>query len=715
MPYRDDQRPRRNAPRGFSRGDDSAGRFNSGGSSGGGRSRGFPRNSANFPSDGGRRDFREQQAPNFSSQSEAQPSGEPTVQRHAQTSIGMGVRIVFEDRDLLVVDKPPGLLTVPVPGRDEPSVFGVVKDYVRSRAKRRGTRAWIIHRLDRAASGLLVFAKTEPAFEALKFEFRTKKAHRIYYAVVEGGFAPAGAGEVGPASSAQDSRTAPPSLGTIQSMMREIRPGLMESVPFSGRVSAASDRDTQGSPDDIASSAGTPTTARDHPDAGAPPRAGRSREDDGGSDEIDRTPRRAVTHYRVVASGRGRSLLRIRLETGLKNQIRVHMRDIARPIVGDALYGSAPGGDASERERLLLHATELSFMHPATGAPARFRSRPPALFWHILGVKPPEDAPEDQAVATGAESSTGPINPAKNAADKVPGKPGWDHVAGWYEDLLASEGSDHQTQVIWPGTLRLLAPLMGERLVDVACGEGTLTRQIAESGAEVLGVDIAPRLIEAARSRGSTDVRRAAGGLQGSLPQASFFVGDARDLTPLDAELRPGHVDAVSCVMALMNIDPLDEAIREAARILKPGGRFVGVILHPAFRALGQTSWGWENPRRSMTDARVSVSARPQQGEQPAAPRQYRRVDAYLSQWQKDVVMNPGEVAHGKPAITTVTHHRPISAYVASLARAGLMIDALEEWTSKRTSQPGPRAAEEDRARGEIPMFLAFRAIKRRP
>ncbi len=74
--------------------------------------------------------------------------------------------------------------------------------------------------------------------------------------------------------------------------------------------------------------------------------------------------------------------------------------------------------------------------------------------------------------------------------------------------------------------------------------------------------------------------------------------------------------------------------------------------------------------------------------------------------------MNPGEVAAGKPPVVTLTYHRPIEAYVQACARAGLLVDALEEWASTRHSEPGPRATEENRARREIPMFLALRAVK---
>jgi len=97
-----------------------------------------------------------------------------------------GVRLVHEDEDLIVVDKPPGLLTAGLPGQEIDSVFRYLKVHVRDQHKRRGTKVWIIHRLDKEASGLLVFAKTDRSYEFLKEEFRSRRAHRLYAAVVEG-------------------------------------------------------------------------------------------------------------------------------------------------------------------------------------------------------------------------------------------------------------------------------------------------------------------------------------------------------------------------------------------------------------------------------------------------------------------------------------------------------------------------------------------------
>jgi hypothetical protein len=89
---------------------------------------------------------------------------------------------------------------------------------------------------------------------------------------------------------------------------------------------------------------------------------------------------------------------------------------------------------------------------------------------------------------------------------------------------------------------------------------------------------------------------------------------------------------------------------------------------------------------------------------------QYRRVDRYLLPRKTPIVTHPG-----KSQAYTWSFHRPIEAYVKALAAAGLWIDAMEEWPSHKTSDSGPRAAAENTARKEIPMFLALRAVKAKP
>jgi ubiquinone/menaquinone biosynthesis C-methylase UbiE len=217
------------------------------------------------------------------------------------------------------------------------------------------------------------------------------------------------------------------------------------------------------------------------------------------------------------------------------------------------------------------------------------------------------------------------------------------------------------------------------RVLDVACGQGILARRLASMGCTTTGIDAAPGLIESARQRA-----------EGS-PAQTFHVGDARAVwksLPADAA---GRFDAAACIMALSNIDSLEPVMDGVARALRPGGAFVFAITHPAFRAIGQSGWGWDDK----------------------TSRQYRRVEGYLSPASKEVDMQPGRAAKGKKSAHTITFHRPVQTYIAALAKAGLLVERLEEWPSLRASTSGPRAAEENRIRREIPLFLGVRAIKR--
>lgn len=354
--------------------------------------------------------------------------------------------------------------------------------------------------------------------------------------------------------------------------------------------------------------------------------------------------RKGVTHYRVRESGDGLSLLRIRAETDHRYQVRCHLAELGCPIVGDRAYGA----ERRDLGRLALHITELAFPHPSSGERVRFISQPPQEFRALV---------------------RGELNPADR---------GWEHVAEWYVELLAQKGSDLHEQVVWPGVLRMLELQPQQRLLDVACGSGELARLAAAAGAEVVGIDASPAMISAASEH--------------SPERLAFRVLDAAEIAT-DPQLAESSFDAASCVLALMNIERLDDTIAGIGRVLKPGGRAVIAILHPAFRVPKHSSWGWE-------------------GRDAADQVQYRRVDAYLGERAIPITMNPGKLAAGEQAVVTTTYHRPIGRYIAAAANAGLTLDAMEEWTSPRQSVNGPRAEEENRARGEFPMFLALRLRK---
>ncbi|MBS3903123.1 MAG: RluA family pseudouridine synthase [Anaplasmataceae bacterium] len=199
-----------------------------------------------------------------------------------------GVQILYEDRDIIVVDKPAGLLTVATAYQKELCLHQILK--------RRYYKAQVfpVHRLDRETSGVLVFAYTPRARDELKKKFETHDLGREYEAVVHG--------------------TPSPPSGTWQSY-------LVEDQQFHVRSCAKG--------------------------------------------------RLATTHYQTLMSKSGRSLLKIKLETGRKHQIRVHASESGHPIVGDQKYGSVllPPAD-----RLYLHARLLVFVHPISGKTLQFQS-----------------------------------------------------------------------------------------------------------------------------------------------------------------------------------------------------------------------------------------------------------------------------------------------------------------------------------------------------
>lgn len=249
-------------------------------------------------------------------------------------------------------------------------------------------------------------------------------------------------------------------------------------------------------------------------------------------------------------------------------------------------------------------------------------------------------------------------------------KTSWQPVAKWYGKHLKEEDT-FQSEVIFPGALRLLAPKRGGKYLDIACGEGSFARAVANAGGEVIGFDISSALVKQATEK--------------SIAHASFRVANAKDFARyFDA----ASFDGASCNLALQNISELDAVIGDAAKVLKPGASFVFVINHPMFRIPKQTGWGWDEQRGGL---------------------QYRRVDSYMTPNEIPIAAKPSE---GVRSPVTYSYHRSLESYIKALAKAGFVVDALEEWISHRVSDSGPRAKAENRARTEIPMFMAIRAKK---
>jgi 23S rRNA pseudouridine1911/1915/1917 synthase len=215
----------------------------------------------------------------------------------------LGFEIVFEDKHLIVVDKPAGLLTVPTRREETNTLRHLVGEYLQHVSKARG--AFPVHRLDRGVSGLLVIGKSPEITSQLKDQFAASKPEREYIAIVAG-------------------RLEQPH-GTFESLL-------------------ATDKDLNRFSTD--------------------------------NEEIGQL---AITHYRVIAPLGGATLVQVRLETGRRNQIRVHFAEAGHPVLGDPRYQRERAAHPRwTYARLALHARLLGFAHPITGQALRFESELPA-------------------------------------------------------------------------------------------------------------------------------------------------------------------------------------------------------------------------------------------------------------------------------------------------------------------------------------------------
>ncbi|HET9481589.1 MAG TPA: RNA pseudouridine synthase, partial [Candidatus Polarisedimenticolia bacterium] len=226
----------------------------------------------------------------------------------------IGFVTLLEEADFVAVVKEPGLLTVPAPANPDDSLVDRLLAHYAARGTRR-PRLWVVHRIDRFTSGLVLFARTEEAAEALIAQFARHEARREYLAICTG--VPAVA------------------EGRLESYLKE-DPRTMKVVE--------------------------------------------STRHEGG--------RKAACTYRVEERLAGAALLRLNLETGRRNQIRVQLAGIGHPIVGDRTYGKASPLIA----RAALHAARLGFVHPRTGRPVSLESPLPADMTRALRRlrRPPE-------------------------------------------------------------------------------------------------------------------------------------------------------------------------------------------------------------------------------------------------------------------------------------------------------------------------------------
>ena len=213
------------------------------------------------------------------------------------------VKIVYEDRYLVVVEKEVGILSMAA-GHSSLNVKRVLDDYFRKSGQK--CRAHVVHRLDRDTSGLLIYAKDMETEQILEHNWHDIVYDRRYVAVVSG-------------EMENDE-------GTVASWLKDNAAYITYSSP------------------------------------------------------VDNGGKYAVTHYRVLDRTTEHSLVEYQLETGRKNQIRVHSADMGHPVCGDVKYGN---GD-DPLHRLCLHAYVLCFYHPVTHRPMEFSTPVPSQFKEVV-------------------------------------------------------------------------------------------------------------------------------------------------------------------------------------------------------------------------------------------------------------------------------------------------------------------------------------------
>ena len=250
-------------------------------------------------------------------------NGIPTTQFNTQLAAGDEVKVnlsrefrvfynrrlklVYEDDDIIVVNKGYGLLSMGTDKIKEGTAYSILRDYLKWQDPR--NKLFIVHRLDRDTSGMMVFAKSVEAKEKLQHNWNNMVLSRKYLAIVE---------------------------GKPEQEEGEIRSYLAENSRFE-------------------------VYSTNNPEEG----------------------QLAVTRYKTLRTRNGYSLMEVSLDTGRKNQIRVHMKDLGHPIIGDRRYGAK----SSPIHRMALHAQTLRFVHPITRKDMNFSTPVPASFAKLVAAR----------------------------------------------------------------------------------------------------------------------------------------------------------------------------------------------------------------------------------------------------------------------------------------------------------------------------------------
>lgn len=246
----------------------------------------------------------------------------------------------------------------------------------------------------------------------------------------------------------------------------------------------------------------------------------------------------------------------------------------------------------------------------------------------------------------------------------------WNRVGKWYNDLVKSKGHYFHQHIIFPNILRLLSLKPNTSVLDFACGQGVLARNIPNN-VYYQGVDAAQSLIDFAKR-------------EDKVPNHHYLISDVTRPLPISKT----DFDFATIILALQNIEFPKALFENAYKHLKNGGKFLLVINHPYFRIPRQTAWEID----------------------PNSKMQYRRVNRYLSPLKIPINQLPSK---GEKSPVTWSFHYPLSLYSQYLFETGFVIEKIEEWVSDKKSV-GKAGKMENRARDEFPLFMTILARKDR-
>ena len=239
---------------------------------------------------------------------------------------------------------------------------------------------------------------------------------------------------------------------------------------------------------------------------------------------------------------------------------------------------------------------------------------------------------------------------------------GYDEIAGWYDEAIRSGPLAPFHEWVIPLLLDLAGEVRGRDVCDLACGQGVVSRRLADGGAEVVGVDASKSMLDLARSYETEEPRG-----------ITYLRGDAQRLDAVAGE----GFDGVVCNTALMDIPDLPAALRTVSRILRPGGWFVFSVVHPVLQTPGSPRWVVEEGEVVGLDLR-----------------DYFREGF----WRR----GNGGGLRGRVG----AYHRTLSTYVNELCGAGLIIERFVE------PRASGRFAEGSPVYEHVPVVLVVRCAK---